>query len=170
MTPCCPWPRKAPKRAIEAVVDAAQKHSDWKEAIHPLRDAIRSYDTAAENFRARGTPGTNHWMPSREHSIEEVPIALAFLVVTGGDFEGSIFGGTNYGRDNDSIAGMAGAIAGALHGAGAIRQNWMDQINSANRIDLRPIARDLTNLTVKLQKRQIDEAQSRNADFNDLLN
>ncbi|MCY4073354.1 MAG: ADP-ribosylglycohydrolase family protein [Chloroflexi bacterium] len=157
-------------KAIESVVETAGKHSDWKEAIHPLRDAMRPYDTAAENFRERGRPGTNHWMPSREHSIEEVPIALAFLVVTGGDFEGSVFGGVNYGRDNDSIAGMAGAIAGALHGAGAIRGDWMDQINSANRVDLRPIARDLTNLTVKLQKRQMDEAQSRNADFNDLLN
>ncbi|MDE2821288.1 MAG: ADP-ribosylglycohydrolase family protein [Chloroflexota bacterium] len=162
--------KEGTKKAIESVAEAAQKHSDWKAAIHPLRDAIRPYDTAAENFRARGQPGTNHWMPSREHSIEEVPIALAFLVVTGGDFEGSIFGGTNYGRDNDSIAGMAGAIAGALHGAGAIRGDWMDQINSANRVDLRPIARDLTNLTLKLQQRQMDEAQSRNADFSDLLN
>ena len=65
--------------------------------------------------------GSNHWNPSREHSIEEVPIALGFLVVTGGDFEQTIFGATNYGRDNDSIAGMGGAIAGALHGIDALR-------------------------------------------------
>ena len=162
--------KEGTKKAIESVVETAQKHSDWKEAIHPLRDAMRPYDTASESFKGRGVPGTNHWMPSREHSIEEVPIALAFLVVTGGDFEGSVFGGTNYGRDNDSIAGMAGAIAGALHGADAIRGDWMNQINSANRVDLGPIARDLTNLTLKLQKRQLHEAQSRNADFTDLLN
>ena len=162
--------KEGTRKAVESVVETARKRSDWKEAIYPLREAIRPYDTATETRVGRGSPGTNHWLPSREHSIEEVPIALGFLVVTGGDFEGSIFGGTNYGRDNDSIAGMAGAIAGALHGADTIRDNWMSQIDSANLIDLRPVARDLTNLTVKLQQRQINEAQSRNADFNDLLN
>ena len=162
--------KEGTKKAIEAVVETARKHSDWKAAIHPLRDAIRPYDTATETKVGRGTPGANNWLPSREHSIEEVPIALGFLVVTGGDFEGSICGGTNYGRDNDSIAGMAGAIAGALHSAGAIRSTWMEQINSANRIDLAPIARDLANLTAKLQKRQVEEAQARTSAFSELLN
>ena len=73
--------------------------------------------------------GSNDWQPSREHSIEKVPIALALLVVTGGDYEASIFAGTNYGRDNDSIAGSAGAIAGALHGAKAIRPAWIAQFH-----------------------------------------
>ena len=162
--------KEGTKKAIEAVVETARKHSDWKAAIHPLRDAVRPYDTAAETKVGRGAPGANNWLPSREHSIEEVPIALGFLVVTGGDFEGSIFGGTNYGRDNDSIAGMAGAIAGALHGAGTIRSNWMQQINSANRIDLAPIARDLANLTAKLQKRQLEDAQARTSAFSEFLN
>ena len=116
----------------------------------------------------RFAPGKDHFSPSREHSIEEVPIALGFLVVTAGDYEGSIFGGTNYGRDNDSIAGMAGAISGALHGAGAIRSTWIERINSANRIDLSPIARNLTNLTIKLQKRQGAQALARDAAFNEL--
>ena len=162
--------KEGTKKAIESVAETAQKYSDWKAAIHPLREAMRPYDTASETKVGRGAPGTNNWLPSREHSIEEVPIALGFLVVTGGDFEGSIFGGTNYGRDNDSIAGMAGAIAGALHGAGAIRSTWMEQINSANSIDLAPIARDLANLTAKLQKRQLAEAQARTSAFSELLN
>ena len=87
-------------------------------------------------------------------SIEEVPVALGFLVVANGDFEQSIFGAANYGRDNDSIAGMAGAIAGALHGDGVIRPEWIAQINVANRIDLDPLARDLTNLARGLQQAQ----------------
>ena len=112
---------------------------------------------------------TNDWQPSREHSIEEVPIALAFLVVTGGDYEGSIFGGANYGRDNDSIAGMAGSIAGALHGISSIRSEWIAQINTANRIDLQPIARDMASLTYKLQQQQFDRVQARNQAFIGLL-
>jgi len=160
--------KEGTRAAIESVVEAARKQSDWKEAIPTLRAAMRPYDTAPDTRLGRFLPGTDHFSPSREHSIEEVPVALGFLVVTGGDYEGSIFGGTNYGRDNDSIAGMAGAIAGALHGAGAIRNEWMERIDSANDIDLAPIARDLTNLTIKLQERQGEEALARGAAFNDL--
>ena len=161
--------KEGTRNCIEAVVERAREHSDWKEAIYPLRDAMRPYDTASETKAGRGLPGTDNWLPSRTHSIEEIPIALGFLVVTGGDFEGCIFGGTNYGRDNDSIAGMAGAIAGALHGAGAIRDGWISTINSANRIDLAPLARDLTQLAVKLQGRQRDSANARQRAFSDML-
>ena len=161
--------KEGTKDAIEAVVETAHGYSDWKAAIHPLRDAMRPFDTAPESKLDRAMPGTNRHLPSREHSIEEVPIALGYLVVTGGDFESSIIGGTNYGRDNDSIAGMAGAIAGALHGAGAIRDEWMATINSANRVDLAPLARDLTALTIKLQERQRDSAEARDKAFGDML-
>lgn len=155
-------------KAIEAVVECARQYDDWKAAIHPLREAMKPYDGAGEMNTMRGNR-TNDWQPSREHSIEEVPIALAFLVVTNGDYEGSIFGGTNYGRDNDSIAGMAGAIAGALHGVRTIRTGWMEQINTANRIDLNPIAKDLTSLTTKLQQQQLNRVQARHQAFIDLL-
>ncbi len=167
---CLLYAKEGTKRAIEAVLEAAGRHSDWKTAYEPLREAIRPYDTGVESRADRGKPGTNHWLPSREHSIEELPIALGYLVVTAGDFEGSIFGGINYGRDNDSIAGMAGAIAGALHGSGAIRSEWMEQIDRANRTDLRPTARDLTGLAVKLQRRQFEAAQARDTAFSDLMN
>lgn len=160
--------KEGTQQAIAAVVSAAREYSDWKAAIAPLREAIKPYDGAAEMPKMRGQGG-NHWQPSREHSIEELPIALGFLVVAGGDYEGSIFGGANYGRDNDSIAGMAGAIAGALHGARAIRSNWIEQIDQANRIDLKPLALDLTALTHRLQQSQHEAAQARNQAFTELL-
>ena len=160
--------KEGTQQAIAAVVSAAREYSDWKAAIAPLREAIKPYDGAAEMPTMRGQGG-NHWRPSREHSIEELPIALGFLVVADGDYEGSIFGGANYGRDNDSIAGMAGAIAGALHGARAIRPNWIEQIDQANRIDLKPLALDLTVLTHRLQQSQHEAAQARNQAFTELL-
>lgn len=161
--------KEGTNKAIRSVVETARDYRDWKAAIAPLREAIRPYDGAAEMPSMRGKGG-NHWLPSREHSIEELPIALGFLVVTGGDYEGSVFGGSNYGRDNDSIAGMAGTIAGALHGARAIRSNWIEQINQANRVDLKPLALDLTALTHRLQQDQFEAAQARNQAFTDLLN
>jgi ADP-ribosylglycohydrolase len=89
--------------------------------------------------------------------------------VAGGDFEQSIFGAANYGRDNDSIAGMAGSIAGALHGTKAIRPNWMQQIDTANRVELKKYAEGLTALVVNLQRQQLAAAQARDAAFASLL-
>jgi ADP-ribosylglycohydrolase len=157
--------KEGTRRAIEAVVTEARKYDDWREAIAPLREAIRPFDGSAEDgVRDRGNK-TDDWAPSRLKSIEEVPVALGFLVVAGGDFEKAIFGAANYGRDNDSIAGMAGAIAGALHGDGAIRPEWVVQVNAANRVDLDPLARDLTKLAVTLQHEQLAVAQARQKEF-----
>jgi ADP-ribosylglycohydrolase len=157
--------KEGTRRAIEAVVTEARKYDDWREAIAPLREAIRPFDGSAEDgVRDRGNK-TDDWAPSRFKSIEEVPVALGFLVVAGGDFEKAIFGAANYGRDNDSIAGMAGAFAGALQGDGAIRPEWIAQVNAANRVDLDPLARDLVRLTVTLQREQLAAAQARQNEF-----
>ena len=150
---------------IAAIADKASTLTDWRGAIAPLREVMRDYDTAPDDFKGQRGDGSNSWNPSREHAIEEVPIALGFLVVTGGDFEETIFGGVNYGRDNDSIAGMGGAIAGALHGSDALRPEWVEQINSANRIDLMPLAADMADLTRALQAQQLAAAQARRDDF-----
>ncbi|MCY3574036.1 MAG: ADP-ribosylglycohydrolase family protein [Chloroflexi bacterium] len=153
------------RACIEALVECAADFSDWREAIAPLREVMRRYDGSADDAKAQRGNGRNDWTASREHSIEEAPIALAFLVVTGGDFEGTVFGGTNYGRDNDSIAGMGGAIAGAMQGIDALRDDWLRMINSANAIDLMPLAQDMAALTRKLQAGQFAAAQERQTAF-----
>ena len=157
------------RNAIAAVVELARQYDDWQAAIAPLRAVMRRYDGSAEDGKGDRGNHTNNWTPSREHSIEELPIALGFLVVTGGDYEGTVFGATNYGRDNDSIAGMGGAIAGALQGVEALRPNWIVTINSANQIDLMPLADDLTTLIIRLQQQQITAAQERARAFDRLL-
>ena len=150
---------------IAAIADRASTLTDWRAAIVPLRDIMRDYDSAPDDFKGARGDGSNNYSPSREHAIEEVPIALGFLVVTGGDFEETVFGGVNYGRDNDSIAGMGGAIAGALHGIDALRPEWVDTINSANRIDLMPLASDMAELTRTLQAQQLAAAERRRDAF-----
>ena len=141
--------KEGTRSAIEAVVECARGYDDWAEAIGPLRDAMRPWDGAPEDKSKRGK-GTNDSHPSRVHSIEETPIALAFLVVAGGDFAGSICGGTNYGRDNDSIAGMSGAIAGALHGADSLRQDWIETIRSAKPHRPRPAGQRVDGFDLQL--------------------
>lgn len=153
--------KEGTREAIGAVVYEAQWHDDWREALQALRDAIRPFDGSAEDgVRERGNK-TDDWQPSRRKSIEEVPVALGFLVVAKGDFEKAVLGAANYGRDNDSIAGMAGALAGALHGDSVIRPDWISRVNSANRCDLDPLAADLTSLAISLQEEQFAFAQER---------
>ena len=161
--------KEGTRAAIEAVVATARQHQDWRAAIGPLRAAVRPFDGSAEDGVADRGNRTDDWAPSRLKSIEEVPIALGFLVVARGAFAPSVIGGANYGRDNDSIAGMAGAMAGALHGDAAIRPDWIATINQANRVDLDPTAADLTALAVELQRRSADAAAARAAAFARLL-
>ncbi len=119
--------------AIEAVVEAASGHSEWASAITPLRKAVAPFDTVGEHYRA---PAMDARRPSRTKSIEELPIALGFLVVGGGDYRQSVLGSVNYGRDSDSIASMAGAIAGAIGGAGAVPEEWVAAVGTGSRTDI----------------------------------
>ncbi len=101
--------KEGTREAIGAVVYEAQWHDDWHDALQALRDAIRPFDGSAEDgVRERGNK-TDDWQPSRRKSIEERPVALGLLFVAKGDFDKAVIGAENYGRDNDSIAGMAGA-------------------------------------------------------------
>jgi ADP-ribosylglycohydrolase len=160
--------KEGTREAIAAVTSEARRYTDWRAAIAPLRETMRPCDGSAEDgVRDRGNK-SDDWAPSRRKSIEELPVALGFLLVAGGDFEQAIAGAANYGRDNDSIAGMSGAIAGTLHGDGVIRPEWIAGINAANRVNLDPLARDLAALTSALQHDQFAMAEMRRAAFDAL--
>ncbi|MEO7060560.1 MAG: ADP-ribosylglycohydrolase family protein [Lapillicoccus sp.] len=126
--------RDGTRDAIEAVLSAAVPGSDWREAIPLLREAVAPFDSVGEVYRQ---PAQDSRRPSRLRSIEELPVALGFLKVTGGDVRGSILGATNYGRDSDSIATMGGAIAGAIGGESAVPAEWVEAVGTASRLDLR---------------------------------
>jgi ADP-ribosylglycohydrolase len=126
--------------AIAAVVQAARGYADTRAAIAPLRAAVAPYDTVGEDYR---TPGLGARRPSRLHSIEELPVALGMLVVANGGYREAVLGAVNYGRDSDSTATMAGAIAGALGGAPAVPAEWSTVVAEASRLDLAEPARVL---------------------------
>ena len=150
---CLARAHEGTRLALEALRPVAFGNSDWRKALPVVRAAIAPYDTAPAAFRDRGN-GSDNWHPSRVHSIEEVPVALALMVICNGDFESAVCSSANYGRDCDSIAGMAGSILGALHGDGVIRNSWIDIVNGANRMNLDPLAADLAALTARLHVEQ----------------
>lgn len=69
------------------------------------------------------------------------------LLVADGDFRTAVLGAVNYGRDCDSIATMAGALAGALRGEAPIPAAWAKPVAEASRLDLHAPARALTEVT-----------------------
>lgn len=126
--------------AIAAVREVAARHRDFESALAPLREAVAPYDSVGPDYRA---PSLGARRPSRLHSIEELPVALGMLLVADGGYEDSVLGAVNYGRDCDSTATMAGAIAGALGGAGVVPEGWAKQVAEASRLDLHAPAAEL---------------------------
>lgn len=109
------------------------------EAAQALQAALAPYSPMGDDIRhgpAKAGVATAAYQPSRLLSIEELPLALAFAVLAGGDFRQAIEEGVNSGRDTDSIGVMAGAILGALHGEGVIEPRDAETLDRANRLDL----------------------------------
>jgi ADP-ribosylglycohydrolase len=147
VTACLDLARDGTRAAIAAVVKEARGYADWREAIAPLRAAVAPYDTVGEDYRR---PGLGARRPSRLHSIEELPAALGMLVVAGGRFREAVLGSVNYGRDADSTATMAAAVAGALGGAAAVPSEWSSEVARASRTDLAAPARVLAEVAAEV--------------------
>ncbi|MFD3993691.1 ADP-ribosylglycohydrolase family protein [Streptomyces sp. NPDC058583] len=132
------------RAAIEEVAEVAARHRDFESALTPLRTAVAPFDSVGPDYRS---PSLGARRPSRLHAIEELPIALGMLLVGEGDYRRTVLGSVNYGRDCDSIATMAGAIVGALHGEQAVPAEWAKRVAEASRLDLHAPARALTEVT-----------------------
>ncbi|MGM9330532.1 ADP-ribosylglycohydrolase family protein [Streptomyces murinus] len=142
VTACLALAKDGTREAIEKVCEVAHRHSDFASALGPLRAAVEPYDTVGPDYRA---PSLGARRPSRLHSIEELPVALGMLVISGGDYRHAVLGSVNYGRDCDSIATMAGALAGAL--GSPVPEEWAKTVAAASRLDLWQPARTLAQVT-----------------------
>ncbi len=92
-------------------------------------------------------------------TLEMVPCALAICAIAGEDTGQAIIGATNVGRDADTIAGIAGELAGALYGFDALPAQWASRVIEANPSpDLEQMAKDLTNLVVERNKVKLERS------------
>jgi ADP-ribosylglycohydrolase len=143
--------------AIEAVADAAASLDGWRDGgLAELRSAFAPFDSVGEHYAA---PAQNARIPSRLHSIEEVPLALGLLLATGGDYTETMLGGVNYGRDSDSIASMGGALAGAL--GSPVPSELVEQIGAASRMDLEEPGRTMAEVAVEIFARDRERSDAR---------
>ncbi|MGW0814780.1 ADP-ribosylglycohydrolase family protein [Streptomyces viridiviolaceus] len=147
---CLSLAKDGTRAAIEQVCEVAARHTDFESALRPLRDAVAPYDTVGPDYRS---PSLAARRPSRLHAIEELPVALGMLLVSGGDHRHAVLGAVNYGRDCDSIATMAGALAGAL--GAPVPEDWAKTVAEASRLDLWQPATTLTEVTREIFDRDV---------------
>jgi len=70
----------------------------------------------------------NRWY-SGAYLLETVPSVLYILMKHGHDFEQAVVRAVNDTRDNDTIAAIVGAVAGALHGKKGIPRRWIESLS-----------------------------------------
>lgn len=134
----------APGATVQTVLEAAAMHSSY--LVHraiELTLSLAKESGNVEAFKETFYVQMLDWWsrPSRRWtkerfvqgtSIETVPLVMAILYLCEGDANRCLVEGASMGRDADSIASLAGAIAGALQGANAIRKDWIEIVESAN--------------------------------------
>ncbi|MDI1455533.1 ADP-ribosylglycohydrolase family protein [Streptomyces sp. ATE26] len=157
---CLDLAKDGTRAAIEKVCEAARGHRDYESALAPLRAAVAPYDTVGPDYRS---PSLGARRPSRLHSIEELPVALGMLLVAGGDYRHAVLGSVNYGRDCDSIATMAGALAGAL--GSPVPEDWAKTVAEASRLDLWEPARTLTGVAREIFRRDVERRRAHERAF-----
>lgn len=80
------------------------------------------------------------------HVSEAIPSAFGLFAANNGGALSSIVGAVNAGYDTDTVATMAGALAGALNGSDAYPDHFLPTLEEANHLEIEKLARDLTEL------------------------
>lgn len=122
-------------RAFDASFDLVKKHEgDLLRVWKPLHDLL--------------------WTPYRASNPEAIPEAYCLFALTKGDFYNGVIAAANFGRDADTLAALVGAWSGALHGASAIPEDWIEKCRYPSgrslplfkNIDIKEISMDLFKL------------------------
>ncbi|NQD68664.1 ADP-ribosylglycohydrolase family protein [Bacillus haikouensis] len=135
------------KMAIIELTEAARRlrgeKAEMDHVIHTFQTIMSKYSPMGDDVHRKvekvGIP-SNHYTPSRLFSIEELPMALAFIVLNDGTYYPAIYDGINSGRDTDSIGVMIGVILGALHGEKIVKKEDIELLQETNKIDLYEIS------------------------------
>jgi ADP-ribosylglycohydrolase len=133
-------------QAVAAAVAAALVESSWEAVIAAALASVPPGSWSARTITravdiGRRAPGlvaavdqlyeeiSLFHYPWADVAPEATAMAFGALAAGRGEYVDAVLAGVNVGRDADTIAAMAGGIAGALHGAQAVPQRWRTRIN-----------------------------------------
>lgn len=122
------------ENAVEAALDIARQLGDARAIREPLYEAL-------------------NLSPLFSEAAQTIAVALAMFLVADGDPRKAIIGAVNYGRDCDSYASVAGAIAGALRGVEVLPADWVATVRAANAYDIDGAAQGLCEVAVARHRR-----------------
>lgn len=135
--------------AVESVLDAADFDPHGLGNRHIFGRVCGRYVEQARKI-GRGAKSRENLVEALHNSVlratpcdpaEMLAFTVAILTWTGGDPEAAIPLAVNAGRDNDSIAGVVGMIAGTLHGIDAFPSRWVRAVEEVNpTLDLQGLA------------------------------
>jgi ADP-ribosylglycohydrolase len=135
-----------PGTTVDAVLEVMRRYSSYEvrrliEMALDLAAASADAGQFADAFyaamldRTFPCPPGLPWDPDRwvgPTSREALPAVVGVLRVSGADANQCIIEGASLGRDADTIASVVGCIAGSLHGASALRDDWIADCEAAN--------------------------------------
>lgn len=120
---------------VERVLEAACSQASPRVRGYVER-ALEAAEGFEDVFEVRPALYSRCLRPLMVDSRETVPVALAMFKAARGDPMRAVRGGANFGRDSDTIAGMAGLLAGALSGIDAIDGAVLDRVREVNGLDI----------------------------------
>lgn len=135
----------SPSSSVESVLDTACRFAT--DRVRPfIENALATAKDFDDVFEARPALYRNCLKRVMIDSRETVPVALAMFEIASGDPMTAIRGGANFGRDSDTIAGMAGLLAGALSGLGAVDQDILRKVVEVSGLDVERYASSLLSV------------------------
>jgi len=90
--------------------------------------------------------------------LELLGFALAMFAVARGDVRQAAIGGTNIGRDADTIAGRAAMLSGTLRGAASVPEEWQRMFSAES---LSRISRNAGRLAALISERKLRRLRER---------
>ena len=118
---------------IDIVLDEAPRYlkpSSGAEVRDLIEQAISLAKTSGDYATFRTAYHSQFRRPIACDTRETVPATLALCYLAQGNPREAIIYGANFGRDTDTIATMAGAICGALHGVDGLPAAWVTKMQA----------------------------------------
>jgi ADP-ribosylglycohydrolase len=123
------------RRAIELALDLARRSNSVDDFTERYYEQLTDWRMAQMEREMQPVPAG---FPIRARyrsgsSLELLPVSLALLRLCEGDANEAMVWGATFGRDSSGIASIIGCIAGATAGVRALRGDWIDTCERANR-------------------------------------
>jgi ADP-ribosylglycohydrolase len=121
----------APNSSLERVLAAATTHiKPWSgsEMIELINAALTLARETGDYAAFRTRFHAQFRRPIACDSRETIPACLALVQLGAGDLPKTLCYAANFGRDTDTIACMAGSIAGALAGTSGVPEDWQAKV------------------------------------------